>query len=49
MSNYNEQLDPPDRSPEQLEADIAATRRRISQNVDDLSYKAEPGGDRARG
>ena len=44
MSDYHEQPDPRDRSPEQLESDIAETRRRISQNVDDLSYKLSPEG-----
>ena len=41
---YREQPDPRNRSPEQLENDIAETRRRISQNVDDLSYKLSPEG-----
>ena len=42
--NRSEQPDPRHRSPEQLEDDIAETRRRISQNVDDLAYKLSPAG-----
>lgn len=33
-----------DKSLEELEADIAETRRRLSRNVDDLSFKLSPQG-----
>lgn len=32
----------PARSPEEIEADLAATRNRLSRTVDELAYRASP-------
>ncbi len=42
MSSTSSYTDPGNRSPDELERDIAETRARISRNVDNIAYRLSP-------